>query len=98
MEKQSSRYSWAVIGHDFDDKKSDDDIETLTKEAFLPNRKFTLALNSCLTNISGTLEEMEKGLDIIINIEGYTPGYYCIVSSHEGGNLLFAPVEEKISI
>lgn len=98
MEKLS-KYYWALSGYRTateGEKLEDDVIEKMITEAFLPGKNYELFLCGALVGKSGTLEEMEDGLDLIISsMEDYTPGDYCIISNHESGKLLFLPIKPE---
>lgn len=98
MEKKS-KYSWVLAGYRSkkqNEKIEEDQLHQMAIEAFMPNRIFQLFLCGAFVNKSGTLEEMESGLDLIIKkMKNYHEGDYCIVSSHEKGDLLFIPIKEE---
>lgn len=98
MEKLS-KYSWVLIGYKSkteDEKLTDEDLEKLTQEAFISGKVFQLYLCGAFVDKSGTLEQMEEGLDLILGkMTDYHEGDYCIVSDHENGNLLFLPIKEE---
>lgn len=98
MEKKS-KYSWILAGYrpkEQGEKIEEAQLHQMATEAFIPDKIFQLFLCGAFVDKSGTLEEMEAGLDIIIEkMKDYHDGDYCIVSSHEKGDLLFIPIKEE---
>ena len=97
MEK-ISKYSWALVGvkSHSGDQLPDEEVEKMLNNTFTPERIFNLFLCVAFVDKSGTLEEMESGLDLIIREKkDYTPGEFCIVANHEQGMLLFLPISES---
>jgi len=75
---------------------TEDQIKEMLEVAFKEGSKFQLFLCGAMIDRTGTLEEMEDGLKLIIaESEDYKPGDYCIISSHEYGSLLFMPIKPE---
>lgn len=94
-----SKYDWVLIGTksvNENEKLSEDQIQKMLKEAFLPEREFQLFLCGAIIDKYGTLETMETGLDLIKEkMNNYREGDYCIISSHDEGSLLFFPITKQ---
>lgn len=93
MEK--SEYSWVLIGSKgVDGDLSLEKIDELTRNSFNDDSTFQLYLLGNHIEKFGTLEEMEGGLNLVIEeMDEYEEGAYCIISEHEEGQLLFCPVK-----
>ena len=88
-----SNISWVITGVRTEDKISEERLQELMVEAFLPDRIYHLFLCGSELEKEGTLVEMEEGfLMIKSQVEEYNEGDYCIISKHEGADLLFLPV------
>lgn len=97
MEKKS-KYSWALVGIRCpgEEKPDEQEVQKMLEESFLPGKLFQLFLCGAEVDKSGTLEEMEDGLDLIIEkMTDYHEDDYGIISLHEKGSLLFLPIIEK---
>lgn len=72
-------------------------VQKMLMEAFLPDKVYKLFLiGEIIEDRSGTLKEMEDGYYILrAGMPDYQNGDYCIISSHEEGNLLFMPIESN---
>lgn len=95
MEKQSN-VSWVLVGVRPKNEEQLDEatLNKMAMEAFMEGKIYKLFLCGTEVDKSGTLIEMEDGYNLIKkNLEEYKDGDYCIISSHEEGNLLFMPKE-----
>jgi len=91
-----NKYDWALVGSQSNTEEplNEDQITSMLDVAFLPEKTFQLFLCGAVIDRFGTLEEMEDGLDLIIEqSEDYGLGDYCIISKHDIGNLLFIPLK-----
>jgi len=93
-----SNISWALVGvKPKGEKISEEDMEKMLLEAFLPEKKFIpFICGAAVESRTGTLEEMENGYNLLkIGSEDYEyqEGDFCIISEQSEGSLLFVPVE-----
>ncbi len=98
MENTISRHSWVLVGirPTEGDTIPEENVQRMLAEAFLPERTFSLFLCGAEIDKQGTLEEMEAGLDLLVQgMDDYNIGDYCIISKHEEGSLLFMPLEPE---
>lgn len=93
-----SKLTWVLVGvrpSNPDTPISQEQSQKMLMEAFLPEKLYKLFLcGQEVPDKPATLKEMEDGYFLIrAGLPDYEIGDYCIISSHEEGNLLFAPIE-----
>ena len=96
---QTDGISWALVATKINkthlEKYPEDALEQkMLQEAFQPGRFFKSMLCGEEVEKYGVLEDMEKAYSILReNVDDFEVGDFCIISTHEEGQLLFLPVE-----
>lgn len=90
-----NKLAWALTGHNRTTPLEDHELETVMTDAFMPNVKYRIAIDSIvMPNTQYTLEEVEKGYFEAKEKSEILAHTFGIVFEHEKGSFIFTPIED----